>query len=386
MPPFLPLDMINPSQIMEQYPDWIYFGLILTFFISVSGIILKRHFSNPYVKPLIVSVGLMLTVGIFRFKTTLAVVFEGWGIVGTILLILVVAIIPYGLTRSFGLSSKKSFYLTYILFYILSWIQFPEIYFYLGERNLGLVNLVLLIIFIIAIFKVVFSRKSSSVPTDLNNNGVYESEINDELDVQEKEETMIRTVAEEITKKEIKTIEDIAKLLSEIQKIIETHRNNLSKDDRMKISHILSEILQREEIYKKGIQNIRSILQRAGILDDKQLGELKKRYAKVDGKEKKLLKIEIAEEEKNIIFEKQAIELDVKLDKYMGHFDSVLSAGIESLRKSPYPYDAKLYLDKSRIFLNTIIVILQEITGLEENLIKLTKIEEKALNEEKKNA
>ena len=101
---------------------------------------------------------------------------------------------------------------------------------------------------------------------------------------------MIRTVAEEITKKEIKTIEDIAKLLSEIQKIIETHRNNLSKDDRMKISHILSEILQREEIYKKGIQNIRSILQRAGILDDKQLGELKKRYAKVDGKEKKLLK------------------------------------------------------------------------------------------------
>ena len=188
MPPFLPLDIINPSQIMEQYPDWIYFGLILTFFISVSGVILKRHFSSPYVKPLIVSVGLMLTVGIFRFKKTLAVVFEGWGIVGTILLILVVATIPYGLTRAFGLSYKKAFYLTYILFYILSWMQFPEIYFYLGERNLGLINLALLILFIIAIVKIVFSGKSSSIPADLKTNNVYETEINDELDAQIKEE------------------------------------------------------------------------------------------------------------------------------------------------------------------------------------------------------
>ena len=69
---------------------------------AISGITLRKHFSKPYVKPLIISVGLMLTVGVFMMKERLIMIFEGWGIVGTILMVALVAMIPYGLCRGFG--------------------------------------------------------------------------------------------------------------------------------------------------------------------------------------------------------------------------------------------------------------------------------------------
>ena len=34
---FFPLDTIQPSQVLAQYSEWIYFTLMLVFFISVSG-------------------------------------------------------------------------------------------------------------------------------------------------------------------------------------------------------------------------------------------------------------------------------------------------------------------------------------------------------------
>jgi len=81
-----PLDRILPSQLLSQFSEWIYFSLILVFFISVAGITLRKHFDRPYVKPLIISVGLMLTVGVFMFKNQLVMIFEGWGMLGLVIL------------------------------------------------------------------------------------------------------------------------------------------------------------------------------------------------------------------------------------------------------------------------------------------------------------
>ena len=115
-----PLDLVKPSQIIAQYSEWVFFGMFFSFFLSVSGIILRKHFNRAYVKPLIISVSLMLTIGVFFYRETLTAIVGAWGIVGTILLVFIMAIIPYGMCRGFGLSARKAFYLTYILFYILA--------------------------------------------------------------------------------------------------------------------------------------------------------------------------------------------------------------------------------------------------------------------------
>jgi len=75
---------------------------------------------------------------VFRFKEQVVEVFEGWGILGTILLVVMVATVPYGLCRGFGLSNPRAFFLTYILIYILSWVKFPGFYEALAESNFGL--------------------------------------------------------------------------------------------------------------------------------------------------------------------------------------------------------------------------------------------------------
>ena len=180
-----PLDQIKPSQILSQYSEWIYFTLVLVFFISISGITLRKHFDKAYVKPLIISVGLMLTFGVFKYKEGLSTIFEGWGILGTILLVIIAATIPYGLARGFGMPGGKAFYLTYILFYILSWVKFPDIYHMLADNNLGLVNLGLLIVFFVAIFRVVkFGKLPSLGSSNLAGRSPLRPEISREIAVE----------------------------------------------------------------------------------------------------------------------------------------------------------------------------------------------------------
>jgi hypothetical protein len=101
-------------------------------------------------------------------------IIRGWGIMGAVLLVIVGGTIPYGLSRGFGLSAKKSFYLTYILFYILSWIQYPQIYFFLADHNLGLINLGLLVFFVVALFKFVKFSRSSTIDTKLDSRSPHE--------------------------------------------------------------------------------------------------------------------------------------------------------------------------------------------------------------------
>ena len=379
-----PLEQIKPTEFLTQYSEWIYFTLMLVFFVSIAGITLRKHFDKAYVKPLIISVGLMLTVGIFKFKHALIKIFEGWGILGTVLLGIVAATIPYGLSRGFGLSGTKSFYLTYILFYILSWAQLPEIYYFLGNNNLGIVNLGLLILFFVAIFKVVkFGSPSLSLNTKSKGGSAFEPEIDQEIDVQGDEQKLIKKSAEKMTKIEIRTIDDIAESLAEIQRIIESHRNNLPTEERERITRILKEISKREEILKKSVQKLQKTVKRIGSVDVTQLKEKKERIAKVEGKEKQILKNEIAADEEKLIFEKKILEFEERLDQYMISFNEHIKQAVEHIRGSLYPYDAKPFLEKARGSLKEMSVILKDLKVLEDKLVKLIKNEKGLLKKEK---
>jgi len=380
-----PLELIKPTEILARYSEWIYFALILIFFISVAGITLKKHFDRPYVKPLIVSVGLMLTVGIFRYKHTLVTIFEGWGILGTILLVFIAATIPFGLSRGFGLSKNKSFYLTYMLFYFLTWIQFPEMFYFFGEKNLGLVNLFLLILFFIAIYKVLkISKFPSALTTDLSDNRTYAPEISKEYNIQGYENKLIKNQVEKLTKIEIRTVDHILDLLEEVRSIIESHRNNIPRKERETITAILKKILKKEGIYRKSVQNISKTLKKLGGIDTYQLGKKKERLTKVSGKQRQILKAEIAAEEEKLMIEKKVFEYEEKIDQYMNSFNQVLGLAMDQINSSPYPYDSKSYLEKAIAVLKQMSKTLVETMALEERLVDIVKVEERLLKKEKK--
>ena len=380
-----PLDRINLSDFLSQYSEWIYFTLVMVFFISVAGITMRRHFSKPYVKPLIISVGLMLTIGVFYFKGSLTTIFAGWGIIGTVLLVIVGATIPYGLSRGFGLSRKKAFYLTYILLYILFWVQFPQIYYTLADNNLGLVNLALLILFFVAVYKLIkHVRLSQKIDTDLNSRSPYISQIDNDIDALGTEKSLLKKQAQKVTKREIRTIGDIDVSLSEIQQLIETNRNELPRSEREKISQILTETLKKEELFKKGLQGLQTVFKRIRVLDADQLQKLRERLLNADGRERKILETEIADEEERIKIEKSIFVFEERLTEFIDAFNKRIELAVRQMRASAYPHDAKIHLLNARVILKQMSQMLKEIKALEDQLINLVKKDKKLLKKEKK--
>jgi hypothetical protein len=378
-----PLDRILPSQLLSQFSEWIYFSLILVFFISVAGVTLRKHFDRPYVKPLIISVGLMLTVGVFMFKDQLVMIFEGWGILGLILLVLLVATIPFGLCRGYGMPAKKALYLTYILIYIVSWFKFPVFYYSLANHNLGLVNLGLLILFFVAVFKMVPLDKSrNNLVNNLVNSSPFRPEIQQEMEIQNKEKALVKNNAMKITKVEIRTIKDMAEALAEIQRVVETNNNNIPREEREKIRHFLQRLSNKENILKEGFWSLQKNFKQISTIDARELQNLKERLKKASKKERKILKSEIEFEEDKLKTEKIIFDLEVRLNQYIESFNKFLWHPMEHLGRPENLFEVKDNLAKARLILKDLSEMLKETKSLEEKLVKLTKAETGLLKKE----
>ena len=282
------------------------------------------------------------------------------------------------------MSAGKAFFLSYILIYILSWVKFPDFYKGLADKNLGLVNFGLLILFIIAIFKVIKPNKMPSFASaNLADNSPLRPEIDHEIKVEKEEEVVIGKQAEKMTKIEINTVEDIVESLNEIQGIIETHRNNLPKEERERISNILNIISKEEDIFKSNVLNLQKLFQHLDVVDATHFKELKERLGKATGKEKKFIEAEISGEEEKIGIEKTIFQFERKLGQSLNSFNKFIIAAVDQIRSSLYPYDAKVHLQKAGSVLRDIWGMIKETKELEENLISLVKNEKKLLKKEK---
>lgn len=378
-----PLDNIRPSDIMAQYSEWIYFALVLIFFISVAGLTLRKHFDRPYVKPLIIAVGFMMTVGVFLMKEKLVLIFQGWGILGTILLVFVAATIPYGLCRGFGMPANRAFYVVYNIFYILFWLKFLEFFYYLGDHNMGIVNLGLLILFIVGIYKILTMKKSlTDLVGSLKMESPFKKEISQEIDLQDRESKTINREEKNEIKFQIKTIKDIEESLVEMIRIIQADNVNLTTKDKTRIAEALKKISGKENIFLKTLQNLKQLLQRLRILNDKQIQEMKNRYSKTSGKEKQLLEKEIFLEEDKMKAERDIMILEQKLEQGLGYFNNQLRQAVRVLNSSQYPAEAGPYLSQARMTLKELIEIIEKMRTYEDKLFQLSKEEKNFLRRE----
>jgi hypothetical protein len=382
-----PLDNIKPTRFLSEYAEWIYFTLILVFFISVAGITLRKHFDRPYIKPLIISVGLMLTVGVFMFKNQLVMIFEGWGILGLVLLVLLVATIPFGLCRGYGMPTKKAVYLTYILIYIVAWFKFPVFFFSLAENNLGLVNLGLLILFFMAVFKMLpLDRTKRNLAKDIVNSSPFKPEIEQDMQIQNKEEKLVKDKAVKITEIEISTVNDMAEAMAEIQRIVEANDNQLSRPEREKIASMLQKMSNSEEIFKKELWHLQKILEQINTADVKQIENLKERLKKASEKERHILKVELEQEEEKLKIEKTILDLEKRLNQYMDSFKKFIGQSAEHIGRQEYLFEVKDNFAKARVVLRDISEMLQITKTLEKKLVSLTKAEQNLLKKEKETA
>jgi hypothetical protein len=280
----------------------------------------------------------------------------------------------------------KAFFVTYILFYILSWVKFSWVYHWLGHQNLGFVNLGLLILFFVAIYKTIrFGKPAADMASDMKTNRPFSPQIDQEIKTQGKE-LGLEKAGERITRTEFNTVDEIAEALAEIQRAVENYHNSLPQEERKKIAHILQVISRKEDIFKEGIKSLQKIFERIGAIDRKHLHDLKNRMDRVPSKERPVLKAEIEREEEKLKIEKALLDFQTRQDQYLDAFNKWLRLAVEHISHSPYPYDARSYLSHARVVLKDISVLLKEIKALEGKLMRHTKAEQSLLKKERQAA
>ena len=384
-----PLDSILPQDILSRYSEWIYFFLVLIFFIAVAGIALRKHFERPYVRPLIVVVGILLTLAVFGQRQVLALIFEGWGTLGTILLVLLVAVIPFGLARGFGLPASRAFWLTYALFYILAWMHFPGLFDSLANHNLGIINIILLILFVISLWQVLrFKLRSGKFGGQKPDSWAPENRFNPEFDKEDQiESAEIRALKKEaipVTIKELHSIKDIEESLLHCQELVQRHHQSLDREDREKLASLVKSILGHETVLKRGAERLRKNFQRLAAVDHNQLKEKKNRLHQVEGREKDILKAEIKRAEERAKIEVAINEYNSRLDSIIGEFDRQLGIVIEMLRNSRYPGDALPFIASARGVLRDIRMVTSSMKNLEKRADATIREEQELLSRERK--
>jgi len=207
-------------------------------------------------------------------------------------------------------------------------------------------------------------------------------EIDREIETEDYDRRQLQGPARKITQIEIRSIEDIAALLKEIQSAIETHRNNLPREERERIAHLLEKIARDEGIFLKAVKNLKGLLKTIGAKDMQHVRELEDRMGHADGKQKKILSAEIAEEKEKLQFEKAILDLENNLSQTAGTFNRWIAAAMNHLRESPYPYDAKPQLENAQSELKRMFQLADEAGKLEKKAARFSKDEKKLLKKE----
>ena len=354
---FFPLDLISPGQLISEYSEWIYFVLIMIFFMAVAGIALRRHFQHPYVKPLIVAIGLLMAVAVFQKRQYLSLILESWGTLGSLLLFGIAAVIPFGLAKGLGLPAGRASWLSYVLLYLLAWAHLPGFFQELINRGLGIINLVLLVLFVLAIwkgFRIRLARPKWSASAKDGSLDKWEqrdrddsAELDHELKVDQTEAKALKKEALPMTSKELKSYEDVEETLKAIQKIINASKGSLSNEEKEKIVALLRTTANIRRFIQAVASRLKTIFQRINALDEKQISEMRDRYKNAKGKKQKLIKEELAHENEKLVLRQTVGKLASRMSVNLKAFDDCLNRAVNIFRSSKDPMQSLPALDQS---------------------------------------
>ena len=229
-------------------------------------------------------------------------------------------------------------------------------------------------------------RTKRNLAKDLVHSSPFKPEIEQDMQIRNKEKKLVKDKATKITKFERRTIGAMAEMLAEIQRVVESNKNNLPRPEREKIASMLQKMSNSENIFKKDLLNLQKIFQQINTADVKQIENLKERLKKTSEKEKAILKVELEKEEEKLKIEKTILDLEERLNHYIDSFNKFLRMAVDRVGKPEYLFEVKDDLARARVVLRDITDMLKITKTLEKKLVDLTKTEQKLLKKEKESA
>jgi len=392
-----PFNRIHPGSFISGYSDWILFTLLLFFFWAVAGIALRRRFEESrYLRALITSTALALAVGTYYsvYRGWLHLGLEGLGFFGAVLLFIVVFFVIFGLMRSYGMRLPNALALGFALFYISLWAVIPNILHTIQAR-FPPVNGILLILFVVSVFKVMaaFFRHSRKSPldtvkylkrTDFTPKDTDDVEIEREEKEEKREMKLLKKRTMKLTGLEIKTIEEIEYYLEQMTAVIESKGNNIDPEEISELTHALRQIGKKENILKQGLELIKRHVNAYKSIHRKNLPELEKRLEEEKDKKKR------KNIEEEITYQKWMLQaLDFmetygkKIIAFSQTFNKLIYTGMQKL-KGRYPSEAQDHLLHAHRSLREMRQIYEKQKEIEKYLLKLNKRTISDLKREKK--
>ncbi len=383
---FSPLAGISPEQIISQYSEWIYLALVVCFFIAISGLALRSHFDRPYVKPLIITMGLGMAFAVFKNHQVLTMIFLGWQTLGTILLICLTAAIPFSLAKGFGMGKTRATWLAYALLYLISWAHMPGFHHGLNDRGLGLLSLALFIMFPYALYRVV-RGSGSSVPAFPTGKGASEiPEIKREANTEKLEAQELKREAVPITVKEIRSIEEMERALVDLHDRLFAGEAGQSSKYREGLARQIEAVMGKEHLFKANLLRLDKIFKRIGVLNEGQLREKKARLKNVSGKERKIIKVELQRQEEIVLIERTVRELERRMGLGLESFEKALAGALSFVRRASNIHEAGALVLEARRTLKSMKSIALSLKDLDNRMIHIIKFERSLLGKERKAA
>jgi hypothetical protein len=389
-----PFTQIQPGPFISKFQDWIIFTLLLFFFWAVVGIALKKKFGESrHLRVLVTSVSLMLAVGTYYsiYQGGLHVNLQGFGLFGAILLFAIIFFIIFGLMKGHGMHVSNALPLGFALFYISLWAVSPNIL-HTIQNVFPPVNGILLILFIVSIFKIIFAffNYSKEFPfgtvIDLSKTQFMKNEnfaTNRKTLENKKESKPLKKNTIKLTSQSLKTVEDIEGCLKQSIAIIKEKGNTIDRQETDQLINILRQIGKKEDLLKKSVGLIKVHVNAYEAIHRKDIPELEKRLNQThDKKQRKTI-------EQEVIYQKRMLQVldfmqkyENKINEFIRSFDNLLSAAMQRL-KSHYPKDALSYLENANASLENMKHIYNKQQDYEKYLLTLNKKTIRDLKKEK---
>ena len=391
-----PFRNISPGQFIARYSDWILFTLLIFFFWSVVTIALKKRFGDTKASRfLATSTALMLAVGTYYmiYKGRLHLSLQGLGMFGAMLILIIIFFILFGLQRNYGMKVSVSLPLGFVLFYISIFALTPNLMTNIQDI-FPLAKPIMAVLFAISLFRLITAFFRHSKPNLLKIGKTLEKsiisvndepEINKEITEDKKEKKLLKGKTQKLTKMEIRSVDDMENSLNHLIKLIKENDKNITKDEAFKISQLLRQISQKENILVGSMPVLKKHTEIYKKHHRKDIAELDKRLREAinNPPQQNMIRQEIHHQKQMLETIDFIQTYENRILKFTQQLNKTILKGIEKL-KTIHPHECLEYLEYAKKELSAMKHILIKQKELEKYIVSLTKKSVKNLKKEKK--
>ena len=383
---------IEPFELLRgSYGEWVTLILLCGLFIAVAGAVLPRRLTERRSgKAVTVFVGLIMGIGLYSSRKLFNFNFESFGLLAIFIIVLLMIMATYGLAK-LGMGKDVALSLTYCITFLTFFVMSPSLFDTFAE-SLPILNGIFFLAFFYLFGKLIWKMvRHGSTETALKAaKGISLSppdsaELEREIGFEEHERNLIKHSTIRLTKKELKSIDNVRHYLKQIRAIIEDAGSHIKDQHKKDIIKALGNINQTKHNFLGGLTRLNKHILKYKTGDSNKIHKLRERFHQAKDRRKKL------EIQREWLFEKKKLDIYEFMQKeadnikgFVQSFDTMIGRSVQELRAGELS-NAKKAIEYCLKYIEKSYEALKVLKRHEFYLLKVSKREEKIEKREKKN-